>query len=367
MAAKLRGWLILTRGSNLPTVWSSVLVGWLAATYGDGRSSSLSYFPGMVDAKMVDYAKPASTAVVFWPLAWLLLAVSAIYVGGMILNDAFDADWDARHRPSRPIPSGAVSRGAALGVGFALLFGGACGAVLVRALRLAELSELTAGGVGPVAVLALGLVAAVLVYDRWHKGVAWAPVVMGLCRALLPLLGAAVASGDFLATLGTWPGAFLLLGAATLWGHTFGLTWVARHEATDGKPPAWTAWAIFVVPLPLALTAGLGPQGCDLLAWPLLGLFALWIWSSNRRHPLPAGVPGRVSDRLAASPFLDYLILGRPLLWITFFVFASGDSAAVVVHPTHLANLVPFGALALFGPLACFGLTLLFRRWIPQT
>jgi hypothetical protein len=151
-----------------------------------------------------------------------------------------------------------------------------------------------------------------------------------------------------------------------LWGHTFGLTWVARHEATDGKPPAWTAWAIFVVPLPLALTAGLGRQGCDLLAWPLLGLFALWIWSSNRRHLLPAGVPGRVSDRLAASPFLDYLILGRPLLWITFFVFASGDSA-VVVHPTHLANLVPFGALALFGPLACFGLTLLFRRWIPQT
>jgi hypothetical protein len=32
-----------------------------------------------------------------------------------------------------------------------------------------------------------------------------------------------------------------------------------------------------------------------------------------------------------------------------------------------LANLVPFGALALLGPLACFGLTLLFRRWIPQT
>jgi hypothetical protein len=23
--------------------------------------------------------------------------------------------------------------------------------------------------------------------------------------------------------------------------------------------------------------------------------------------------------------------------------------------------------LAVFGPLACFGLTLLFRRWIPQT
>jgi len=44
-----------------------------------------------------------------------------------------------------------------------------------------------------------------------------------------------------------------------------------------------------------------------------------------------------------------------------------GAPAAVVFHPTHVANLVPFGALALLGPLACFGLTLLFRRWIPQT
>jgi hypothetical protein len=95
-----------------------------------------------------------------------------------------------------------------------------------------------------------------------------------------------------------------------------------------------------------------------------LALFAVWIWNSNRRHPLPTGVPGRVSDRLAASPFLDYLILGRPLLWT---ILLLGAPAAVVFHPTHLANLVPFGALALLGPLACFGLTLLFRRWIPQT
>jgi hypothetical protein len=85
---------------------------------------------------------------------------------------------------------------------------------------------------------------------------------------------------------------------------------------------------------------------------------------------LPAGVSGRVSDRLAASPFLDYLIVGRPLLWISCLFPVPGGPVAVVLHPmhpTHVANLVPFGTLALFGPLACFGLTLLFRRWIPQT
>jgi hypothetical protein len=149
-----------------------------------------------------------------------------------------------------------------------------------------------------------------------------------------------------------------------LWAHTFGLTWVARHEATDGNPPGWTAWALFVVPLPLAMYAGFSRAGSGFFAWPALALFAAWIWVSNRRHPLPAGVPGRVSDRLAASPFLDYLILGRPFLWSTILL---GAPAAVIFHPTHVANLVPFGTLALLGPLACFGLTLLFRRWIPQT
>jgi len=163
----------------------------------------------------------------------------------------------------------------------------------------------------------------------------------------------------------TGPWELYLLAAATLWAHTFGLTWVARHEATDGVPPAWTAWALYVVPLPLALYSAFRDLGDRFMAWPILAMFIAWIWFSNRRHPLPAGVPGRVSDRLAASPFLDYLVVGSPLLWVTVPFIRS--ESFLVIHPTHLPNLVPFGALALFGPLACFGLTLLFRRWIPQT
>ena len=358
----LRAWLVLSRASNLPTVWSSILVGWLAATYLDGMSDSL-YF-GL--ARM-DFSRPASAPILFWPLAALLLAISAIYVGGMILNDFFDAAWDAQHRPARPIPSGAVSRNAAGLVGYGLLFAGAAGAILVRSLRMAAVPEVAAGkqgsDVGLFAVLVLALVAGVLVYDRWHKGVVWAPVVMGFCRAMLPILGAALGGESILGTL-TSPWQLYLLAAATLWTHTSGLTWVARHEATDGNPPEWTAWALYVVPLPLALYAAFRGLGNGFMAWYALALFVAWIWNSNRRHPLPAGVSGRVSDRLAASPFLDYLIVGRPLLWITV---PLGAPASVVFHPTHVANLVPFGALALLGPLACFGLTLLFRRWIPQT
>ena len=41
-------------------------------------------------------------------LVVLGLAVSLFYVGGMYLNDAFDAGWERQHRPERPIPAGQV-------------------------------------------------------------------------------------------------------------------------------------------------------------------------------------------------------------------------------------------------------------------
>jgi 4-hydroxybenzoate polyprenyltransferase len=349
----LRAWLVLSRGSNLPTVWSSTMAGWLLGAY-------WSVGPFM-DAKAV-------AALVWWPLPCLLLAVSAIYVGGMILNDVFDAEWDARHRPSRPIPSGQVSADTAHLVGFSLLLAGAAGAVLVRLLHARSFAigspERLNDHVGEVAIVAGLLVAAVLVYDRWHKGVVWAPLVMGLCRALLPILGLVVAGISFGSM--SWDGwAAVLLCCSSLWLLTFTLTWVARHEATDARPPAWTAWVIYLVPLPgLVAEAFFGGNLACVL--PAVVVYGVWIRSSDRRHPLPAGVPGRVSDRLAASPFLDYFLLSAVVRFAYLLCYLRSvdpeDAAAMKSSP-----FPPLSLLAIFGPLACFGLTLLFRRWIPQT
>ena len=44
--------------------------------------------------------------------ALTLLASCCLYLGGMVLNDVYDADLDARERPERPIPSGIASRAA---------------------------------------------------------------------------------------------------------------------------------------------------------------------------------------------------------------------------------------------------------------
>ena len=80
--SKLRALLVLGRVSNLPTVWSNCLAGWLLGGGGEWNR-----------------------------FAELCGGATLLYVGGMYLNDAFDAEFDAEYRRERPIPSGVISRG----------------------------------------------------------------------------------------------------------------------------------------------------------------------------------------------------------------------------------------------------------------
>src|SRR3954453_21514837 len=82
--------LVLGRVSNLPTVWSNCLAGWALA----GSVPLTGDFRQMIEQ----------------PVRLLVLCAGAslLYIGGMYLNDAFDADFDRQHRRERPIPSGAI-------------------------------------------------------------------------------------------------------------------------------------------------------------------------------------------------------------------------------------------------------------------
>lgn len=111
----------------------------------------------------------------------ILIHVAALsfYLGGMTLNDVFDAERDRELNPGRPIPSGRISIGLAAGQGAALLaIGLVCG---------------IAGGRWLPAVL---LAAAILAYDGFLKR--WAipgALGMGLCRYLDVQMGAGFAGG----------------------------------------------------------------------------------------------------------------------------------------------------------------------------
>ncbi len=274
---KLRTLLELGRTSNLPTVWSNVLCGALLAGAGS--------------------LEPRTMAV-------LLVAGSAFYEGGMLLNDAFDAEIDATERPDRPIPAGRASKRIVLQLGSGLL---------VLGLLLLAWTSLAALGAGVFTVVS------VLVYDKWHKGHAWAPIVMGFCRAGLYLMAS-------LAVAGSLPR--LVLGAAAaLLLYIVGLTHVARFETGAIVHRTWVAafvlspllaCAPFVLRTPLPLGAV-----CWLLA---LG----WIIHSMRF----ALRGGRMIGRAVVS-----LIAGVSLIDATFIALTSKPLWALFALATFLLTL----------------------------
>lgn len=157
--------LRLARISNLPTVWSNVLA-----------------------------ASVLAGGVSLWSLALILAAMSALYTGGMFLNDAFDREIDARERPERPLPTGEIAPATAWTIGGGLL------AVGVAGLATFGLWSALAG---------LVLAGFILLYDAWHKGNPLSPLIMGACRALAYVGTALAASGALSSTV--LAGAFALL------------------------------------------------------------------------------------------------------------------------------------------------------------
>jgi 4-hydroxybenzoate polyprenyltransferase len=141
-----------------------------------------------------------------WPLLLPALAVSVcLYSAGLLYNDLADAAVDARERPDRPIPSGAVTPAAVRRAATLLLLPGLLLAIPARALPTA-------------AFLAL----AILFYDfAAKKSALFGPVVMGLCRSLDLLLGAGSAA------LSPAP----LAAAALLGLYIAAVTALARREA----------------------------------------------------------------------------------------------------------------------------------------
>lgn len=145
----------------------------------------------------------------------LALAAGSMYLGGMVLNDLADRDEDALERPDRPIPSGAVSAGAAAALGGTLL---AAGLLIGRR-----------AGAPATATSLAGLVVA---YDfRLKSSATVGPIAMGACRSLSLLMGAEAAGGASGVRRG--------LDSAVLLGtYIAGVTILARGETGERSDAA---------------------------------------------------------------------------------------------------------------------------------
>ena len=202
--SRARAYLLLARISNLPTVWTNVL------------------------AAVVLAGAPAAAVMP------AIVSVSLFYMGGMFLNDAFDAAFDARVRPDRPIPAGEVSRAEAFIAGSVLIATG-------EGLLLWTPHAALASGWG------MALAAAITFYDFKHKGQSFGPVVMGMCRALVYCVAAVGAIGVV-----PLPA---VMAAMVMWIYVIALTWVAKSAGLGYAVPCMLA-GICLVDAAMLVVAG---------------------------------------------------------------------------------------------------------------
>ncbi|HKS38369.1 MAG TPA: UbiA family prenyltransferase [Verrucomicrobiae bacterium] len=269
--------LVLGRTSNLPTVWSDCLAGWLL---GGGGADLAGFF-------------------------LVCIGATCLYTGGMFLNDAFDVEFDRRHRQERPIPSGAISVDEVWRWGFGLLGGGTVILVLLKP---------TTGALAAI------LLFCIVLYDAIHKLTAFAPVLMAACRFFLYLVAASVAING-VAGLVIW-------SALALAAYIVGLSFLARTESTKGALSYWPCY-LLATPIVLGLIVnGPGYQVRALVVSLVVGLwvsrcltFALWTREPN--------VGRAVSGLLAGIVLVDLLAVGGGTVW-TGLVFVVLFVAALL-------------------------------------
>ncbi|HTQ50161.1 MAG TPA: UbiA family prenyltransferase [Candidatus Acidoferrales bacterium] len=281
----LRTLVILGRVSNLPTVWSNCLAGWWLGHGGN-------------------YDK----------LPWLIFGVSALYLGGMYLNDAFDAEYDRQHRPERPIPSGVISLPMVLGWGLAWLVLGAASLIIIGK---------TTG------VLALILLFCIVLYDVMHKAITASPWLMGLCRFWIYVIAGSTGSWG----INGWP---IWCGAA-LAVYVTGLSLVAQRENSRGPIP-YSPLALLAGPVLLALVMNTGDYRIQAIGFS----FILVLWVARCARTIFQG------SRVNVGRIVSGLLAG-----------------IVLVDLLAIAPDCPLPLKAVF--LILFGATLGLQRFVPAT
>jgi 4-hydroxybenzoate polyprenyltransferase len=211
----IKGYLDLCRISNVPSVWTNVLCAVVLALGGFSWKGYLL------------------TA----------LALSCYYLAGMCLNDICDAQLDAVQRPSRPIPSGRVSRRGAV--------------ILTLALFVSGTSVLLSAPFRQGFYAALLLIAVIIWYDLHHKKNPFSVLLMASCRFLVFVVAS-------LAVTCTLPSIVIVAGALQF-VYVVGISVVARYE--NSRP---TPFSLPVIPLMLA--------GISLLDGILLASFVHPVW-----------------------------------------------------------------------------------------
>jgi 4-hydroxybenzoate polyprenyltransferase len=265
--SKTHAWLSMMRISNSPTVLSNILVGTAIAITMQSKywTLNLSYD------------------------SFFAICILVVYFAGMILNDAFDANYDKKHRPDRPIPSGLIPRSFAWIAGLTLL-----GAVSVFGI-----------GHGAANGLVL-LVLAVLLYTFLHRWFVPALVLMAICRGLVYFIVANPSQSDDMS--------FLITFCLVLAFYTAVLTCIGRFENDKSTKFTWITWVLLVSPAYIVFAY---LPNSWIASIPLVYMvYWIWLaWSDFKSNNKISGMHRTISgfcllDCVLATSLEQYVIAG---------------------------------------------------------
>jgi 4-hydroxybenzoate polyprenyltransferase len=271
-SGKLHALLSTARVANIPSVVSNV---WVGVAIGAAFVTSSTH------------------PLVPWSTALSLVAAGvALYVAGNFLNDWADREWDAVRRPERALPRGVFS----------------APVYLVTAIILGTLGVLLAATVGrDSALTAAGIAACVCLYTYSHKRTPWSVIPMGLCRALLPMMGMVGVMGfspkpDF---------SPLLVGGSAAGGlfcYIMGLSLSARYESMPVAPKGATLLsksllviAAIIMSCPLHWISEMTALWGRFLPYGMWLLLCVTLYRKS--------LPAYVSGLLAGIPLLDWILM----------------------------------------------------------
>jgi 4-hydroxybenzoate polyprenyltransferase len=230
--------------------------------------------------------------------------MTALQAGIGATNDFSDAPADATGKPGKPIPSGLVSRRAALMI-----------AVAAVALGIG-LSVPSGWGTVAIAVLGLGVG---LAYDLRLKGTAWSwlPFALGLpllaVYAWYGAVGALPAAFAVLVPAAVAAGAALAIGNARADLERDEASGVASIATRLGSEAAWVVQVVLFGGIAAAAMLSAGLSGATSAQSLLVGLVALvpLIAAAASRRLTPAG-----RERAWEAEAVGIAVLGVAWLWV---------------------------------------------------
>lgn len=147
----------------------------------------------------------------------LMVSSGLLYIAGIVLNDYFDIEIDKKERPSRPLPSGKISKGYAL-------------TIAIVALLIANIIALV---VGPISLaISLALTLLIIAYDYQLKYSVLGPFAMGGTRSLNVIFGAS----PVLLYIDNHSVAIVGAAAASLFFYVSSITILSKKEVGKERP-----------------------------------------------------------------------------------------------------------------------------------